>query len=129
MQQNAITFTNVTMESDKYICVRETGARTRRTVTEAEALLHNPDAMEQLGEGREKELERAREKDGDLKKAFGRKLTTREDVVNILAMYNNQTVIPMAHRLDEVVAQLALPPWVRWWRWLKGVFHREKNDA
>ena len=27
VQQNAITFTNVTMESDKYICVRETGAQ------------------------------------------------------------------------------------------------------
>lgn len=25
VQQNAITFTNVTMESDKHICVRETG--------------------------------------------------------------------------------------------------------
>jgi hypothetical protein len=108
---------------------RETGAHTKRRVTEAEALLHNPDALEQLGEGREKELERAKEKDGDLKRAFGRKLTTREDVVNILAVYNNQTVVPMAHRLDEVEAFLALPPWVRWWRWLKSVFHRGTDDA
>lgn len=41
VQQAAITFTNVTMESDKYVCVRETGAQNqlvRRRGTVAEGL-------------------------------------------------------------------------------------------
>tara|TARA_R110000751_G_scaffold131684_1_gene234069 strand:- start:212 stop:589 length:378 start_codon:yes stop_codon:yes gene_type:complete len=75
-------------------------------------------------------LERARQKGDDDMAKWGGKLTTRADVANILGMYIERNLLPMAFRLDELEQEvwfLSQPFWKRWYLAFANWWHKQKE--
>ena len=94
--------------------------------SEEEILIHAPahvrEAREaEMGRVEKRRLERAREDDEAEKRQYGGKLCTRKDVYNILALYHEQKIVPLAFDVSTLEAWMEYrtsPFWRRWWiRW------------
>jgi len=76
-------------------------------------------------------LERARQKGDKDMARWGGKLTTRADVANILGMYIERNLLPMAFRLDELEQEvwfLSQPLWKRWYLTFANWWHKRKEE-
>ena len=93
------------------------------TADERRLLVHQPEAREEFMKGRsrqeQKRLLRETEKEEALERRFKGKVTTRQDVMGIIELYNKSKILPLAVRLDAAEAALRYltAPWWRrlWW--------------
>ena len=82
----------------------------------------NEDVQEQftsdMSRGERRRLERVKQKDDAQRAAFGGKLATRYDVTQILGLYIERNLLPMAQRLDALEVLVWRSQqwfWKRWW--------------
>ena len=102
-----------------------TARRLRRDLTadERRLLVHKPEAREEIEKGMSKvelrRLDKTTEKEEELERRFMGKVTTRQDVMGIIELYNKSKILPLAVRLDAAEAALRYltAPWWRrrWW--------------
>ena len=93
------------------------------TADERRLLVHKPEAREELEKGMSRvelrRLDKTTEKEEELERRFKGKVTTRQDVMGIIELYNKSKILPLAVRLDAAEAALRYltAPWWRrrWW--------------
>jgi hypothetical protein len=87
-------------------------------------LLLNKDAdvqsefAENMGRAERRRLERVKKKDDAERASYGGKLCTRYDVTQILGLYIERNLLPMAQRLDALEVLVWRSQqwfWKRWW--------------
>ena len=99
------------------------------TATERRMLVHKPDAKD-VYMARRSRVEHRRlvrgegEHEKNRRRRYAGKLTTRQDVMGIVELYNREKILPLALRLDMAegaLRYLTAPMWQRrWWdlkRW------------
>lgn len=105
---------------------------------EMKLLLNKPTEVqeeftENMSRGERRRMQRIKKKDDAERAAYGGKLATRYDVTQILGLYIERNLLPVAHRLDELearVEQLQEPFWRRWkQRRKQRKATNERNDA
>ena len=98
---------------------------------EMKLLLNKPEGVkeefkEKMSRAELRRLERVKKKDDKERAQYGGKLATRYDVTQILGLYIERNLLPMAQRLDEleaIVARMEEPFWKRWRK------RKEQKDA
>ena len=97
---------------------------TELTEREMSLLLNKSDEVqeeftENMSRAERRRMQRVKKKDDAQRAQYGGKLATRFDVTQILGLYIERNLLPMAQRLDELeymVARSQLWFWERWWR-------------
>ena len=90
---------------------------------EMKLLLNKPEEVQSdftmnMSRAEKRRMERVREKDDTERARYGGKLTTRYDVTQILGLYIEKNLLPMAQRLDQlevIVWRSQQWFWKRWW--------------
>jgi len=82
--------------------------------------------MENMSRGERRRLERVKKKDDAERAQYGGKLTTRFDVMQILGLYIERNLLPLAQRLDELEARVEQSQEPFWRRWR---LRRKQKDA
>jgi len=107
---------------------------TELTDHEMSLLLNKSDEVqeeftENMSRPERRRMERMKKKDDAQRAQYGGKLATRFDVTQILGLYIERNLLPMAQRLDELeymVARSQLWFWERWWSTFVTWWHRRK---
>lgn len=89
---------------------------------ELKLLLNKPDDVQEqftadMSRGERRRLERVKGKDDSERASYGGKLCTRYDVTQILGLYIERNLLPMAQRLDVLEDLVWLQSQWFWKRW------------